>query len=66
MLKRVLREVRVHRVRFDSSYAALLVGLVVLVGFAKSLDPTSNLADAAAPAMLAYSLTGRALGRLFA
>ena len=66
VLKGCLRTARAHGVRFDSGYAALLVGLVVIVGFAKALDEGTNLADAATPAMLAYCVTGRALGRLFA
>lgn len=37
----------------------------VLVGFATSLDPEVNLMDAAAPCLLAHSLTGRVVGRLY-
>lgn len=66
VLKGCLRLARAHSVSVDSSYAALLVGVVVIVAFAASLDPETCLADAAAPALLAYSLTGRSFGRLFA
>jgi hypothetical protein len=34
-------------------------------GFASALDPEVNVMDAAAPVLLAYSLTGRAFGRLY-
>lgn len=49
----------------DSNYAALVVGICVLVGFATSLDPNVNLMDAATPCLLYYSLTGRVTGRLY-
>lgn len=49
----------------DSNYAALVIGVCVLVGFATSLDPEVNLMDAAAPCLFAYNLTGRVLGRLY-
>jgi hypothetical protein len=35
-------------------------------GFASALDPEVNVMDAAAPVLVAYSLTGRAFGRLYA
>ncbi len=53
------------QVQIDSCYAALVVGICVLVGFATSLDPRVNLMDAAAPCLLYYSLTGRMTGRLY-
>lgn len=66
VLKGCLRLARAHSVSVDSSYAALLVGVVVIVAFGAALDPETCLADAATPALLAYSLTGRSFGRLFA
>lgn len=53
------------QVSIDSNYAALVIGVCVLVGFATSLDPDVNLMDAAAPCLFAYNLTGRVLGRLY-
>ena len=50
----------------DSNYAALVVGICVIVGFATSLDPSVNLMDAATPCLLYHSLTGRVSGRLYA
>jgi hypothetical protein len=35
-------------------------------GFAVALDPQVNVMDAAAPALMAYALTGRVFGRLYA
>lgn len=54
-----------RQVSIDSNYAALVIGVCVLVGFATSLDPEVNLMDAAAPCLFAYNLTGRVLGRLY-
>lgn len=65
VLKGALRAARTHEVSIDSSYAALVVGVCVIVGFARALDPNTNLMDAATPSLLAYNLTGRALGRLY-
>ncbi|GAB4817539.1 hypothetical protein N2152v2_004585 [Parachlorella kessleri] len=65
VMKNVLHLARRHEVAIDSSYAALVVGICVLVGFATSLDPRVNLMDAAAPCLLYYSLTGRVTGRLY-
>lgn len=65
VLKDVLRLARKHEVAIDSSYASLVIAVCVLVGFAASLDPSVNLADAAAPCLLAYSLTGRIIGRVY-
>ena len=65
VLKGALRAARRHEVSIDSSYAALVVGVCVIVGFARALDPETNLMDAATPSLLAYNLTGRALGRLY-
>ena len=49
----------------DSNYAALVVGISVLVGFAASLDPAVNLMDAATPCLLYFWLSGRTTGRLY-
>ena len=65
VLKGALRAARAHEVSIDSGYAALVVGVCVIVGFARALDPGTNLMDAATPSLLAYNLTGRALGRLY-
>lgn len=65
VLKGILRLARRHTVAIDSNYAALVIGVCVLVGFATSLDPKVNLMDAAAPCLFAYNLTGRVLGRLY-
>ena len=64
-MKEVLRVSRVHEVTVDSRYAALVVGVCVIVGFATSLDPNVNIMDAAAPCLLLHSLTGRVIGRLY-
>jgi aarF domain-containing kinase len=53
-------------VTIDSSYAALIVGVCVIVGFATALDPELNLMDAATPAFFISDLTGRIAGRLYA
>lgn len=53
------------QVSIDSNYAALVIGVCVLVGFATSLDPEVNLMDAAAPCLFAYNVTGHVLGRLY-
>jgi aarF domain-containing kinase len=52
-------------VTIDSNYAALVIGICVIVGFATSLDPRVNLMDAAAPCLLYHNLTGRVWGRLY-
>ncbi len=65
VLKDVLRLARKHEVAIDSSYASLVIAVCVLVGFAAALDPSVNLADAAAPCLLAYGLTGRIIGRVY-
>lgn len=49
----------------DSNYAALVVGVCVIVGFATSLDRRVNLMDAATPCFLYHALTGRVSGRLY-
>ena len=65
VMKDVLRLARKHGVTIDSCYAALVIAVCVIVGFATSLDPGVNLADPAVPAMLAHALTGRVVGRLY-
>ena len=65
VLKGALRAARAHEVSIDSGFAALVVGVCVIVGFARALDPGTNLMDAATPSLLAYNLTGRAMGRLY-
>jgi aarF domain-containing kinase len=65
VLKDVLRLARKHEVCIDSCYASLVITVLVLVGFATSLDPEVNLMDAATPTLLAYTLTGRVIGRLY-
>lgn len=59
VLKSTLHLARKHEVTIDSNYAALVLSIVVLTGFATSLDPCVNLMDAATPCLLAYQLTGR-------
>ena len=49
----------------DSNYAALVVGVCVIVGFATSLDRRVNLMDVATPCFLYHALTGRVSGRLY-
>ena len=66
VLKAMLQLARKHGVTVDSGYAALVIGVCVLVGFATSLDPSLNLLDAATPAYLINDLTGRIAGRLYA
>lgn len=53
------------QVSIDSNYAALVVGVCVIVGFATSLDRRVNLMDAATPCFLYHALTGRVSGRLY-
>ena len=65
VMKAVLQLCRKHGVTIDSQYAALAIGVCVVMGFATSLDPDVNLMDAAIPCFLAYSLTGRVTGRLY-
>lgn len=65
IMKSILHLARRHEVSIDSGYAALVVGVCVIVGFATGLDPRVNLMDAATPCMLYYNLTGRVAGRLF-
>jgi aarF domain-containing kinase len=64
-MKAVLHLARKHEVSIDSNYAALVVGVCVIVGFAASLDRRVNLMDAATPCFLFYTLTGRVNGRLY-
>lgn len=66
VMKAVLQLAREYEVTIDSSYAALVVGVCVIVGFATSLDPGLNLMDAATPAFLMHNLTGRIIGQLYA
>ena len=66
VMKAILQLARQHGVDIDSSYAALVVGVCVIVGFASSLDPGLNLMDAALPAFMMHNLTGRIIGRLYA
>ena len=66
VMKGVLALARQHEVSIDSSYAALVVGVCVIVGFATNLDPALNLMDAAAPALFMHNLTGRIIGQLYA
>ncbi len=63
-MKDVLRLARRHGVTIDSCYAALVISVCVIVGFAASMDPRVNLVDPAVPAMLMHALTGRVIGRL--
>lgn len=65
VLKDVLKLARRHEVGIDSSYAALVLGVCVIVGFATSLDRRINIMDAATPCFLQHSLTGKATGRLY-
>lgn len=64
-MKDVLRIARKHSVTIDSCYAALVISVCVLVGFATSLDPQVNIVDAAAACLLWHALSGRVLGRLY-
>ena len=54
------------QVTVDSAYSSLVISVCVIVGFATALDSRMNLIDAAAPCLLAHSLTGRVMGRLYA
>jgi aarF domain-containing kinase len=65
VMKSVLQLARRHEVSIDSNYAALCIGVCVIVGFATSLDPRLNLMDAATPCFLFHALTGRVSGRLY-
>ena len=65
VLKDVLKLARRHEVGIDSSYAALVLGVCVIVGFATSLDGRINIMDAATPCFLQHSLTGKATGLLY-
>lgn len=65
VLKDVLKLARQHEVGIDSSYAALVLGVCVIVGFATSLDKRINIMDAATSCFLQHSLTGKAEGRLY-
>ena len=65
VLKDVLKLARRHEVGIDSSYAALVLGVCGIVGFATSLDYRINIMDAATPCFLQHSLTGKASGRLY-
>ncbi|MEW5303193.1 MAG: hypothetical protein WDW36_005909 [Sanguina aurantia] len=65
VMKQVLLLVRKHSVSVDSSYASLLMAVVVIVGFAAALDPCVNIMDAAAPCLLLHSLTGNVAGRMY-
>ncbi|KAK3267831.1 hypothetical protein CYMTET_23636 [Cymbomonas tetramitiformis] len=65
VMKTVLKLARKHEVKVDSSYAALVVGVCVLVGMASATDPNMCLMEAAVPCFLAYSMTGRVIGRLY-
>jgi predicted unusual protein kinase regulating ubiquinone biosynthesis (AarF/ABC1/UbiB family) len=64
-MKAILRLARHHQVTVDSRYASLVVGVLVIVGFATDMDPRINLMDAAAPCFLSYALTGKVTGRLY-
>lgn len=65
VMQQVLGLARKHSVAIDSCYASLVISVCVLVGFGKALDPEVNLMDAATPTLLAYALTGKAVGRLY-
>lgn len=65
VMQAVLGLARQHSVAIDSCYASLVISVCVLVGFGKALDPEVNLMDAATPTLLAYALTGKAVGRLY-
>ncbi|WIA32106.1 hypothetical protein OEZ86_002957 [Tetradesmus obliquus] len=65
VMKAVLGLARKWGVSIDSCYASLVISVCVLVGFAQALDPGVNIMDAATPALLAYSLTGKVVGRLY-
>ena len=61
----MLQLARKHEVTIDAGYAALVIGVCVIVGFATALDPNVNLMDAATPAFLINNLVGRIAGRLY-
>lgn len=65
VMKEVLHLARKHEVSIDSNYAALVIGVCVIVGFATALDKRVNLMDAAIPCFLNFALTGRVAGRLY-
>ena len=65
VMKAVMRLTYQHEVAVDSCYASLVVSICVIVGFAKALDPHLNLMEAALPCLLAYSLMGEVMGRLY-
>eukprot|EP00879_Flechtneria_rotunda_P001554 GHRR01001713.1.p1 GENE.GHRR01001713.1~~GHRR01001713.1.p1 ORF type:complete len:1175 (+),score=492.98 GHRR01001713.1:413-3937(+) len=65
VMKSVLGLARKHHISIDSCYASLVISVCVLVGFANALDPGVNLMDAATPTLLAYSMTGKVVGRLY-
>eukprot|EP00208_Stichococcus_sp_RCC1054_P004010 CAMPEP_0206149134 /NCGR_PEP_ID=MMETSP1473-20131121/37622_1 /ASSEMBLY_ACC=CAM_ASM_001109 /TAXON_ID=1461547 /ORGANISM="Stichococcus sp, Strain RCC1054" /LENGTH=1096 /DNA_ID=CAMNT_0053546583 /DNA_START=242 /DNA_END=3533 /DNA_ORIENTATION=+ len=65
VLKAVLKLARKHEVSINSSYAALVLGVCVIVGFATALDPQVNLMDAATPCLFAQDLFGRVNGNLY-
>ncbi|GFH27996.1 ABC1 domain-containing protein [Haematococcus lacustris] len=60
VMKAVLRLACMHAVAIDSAYASLAVSVCVLVGLATAMDP-----QVTTPCMLAYSLTGQVVGRLY-
>ena len=53
------------QVSIDSSYAALVLGVCVIVGFATGLDPDVNLMDAATPCLFANDIFGKVSGNLY-
>lgn len=65
VLKAVLKLARKHEVAIDSSYAALVLGVCVIVGFATGLDPKVNLMDAATPCLFANDLFGKVPNNLY-
>lgn len=65
IIKSVLALSRKHQVSISSKYAALVIGVCIIVGFATGLDPRVNVMDAATPVLLTYALTGRVMGRMY-
>ena len=65
VLRQVLWLCREHGVSVNAQCASLVVCTSVLVGMAKMLDPRVNLLDAVTPSLMALSLTGESLGRLY-
>jgi aarF domain-containing kinase len=65
VMKSILKLARKHEVTIDSSYAALVISVCVIVGFATSLDPQVNVIDAATSCILAWRLTGKIMGKLY-